>query len=71
MPERELKLLALERAAWFAAGRRALSSGWSLALTDHRIVKLAFPTGIESDGSGPLLPLGAFGVCALNSTVSR
>jgi len=41
------------------------------ALTDHRIVKLAFPTGIESDGSGPLLPLGAFGVCALNWTVSR
>ena len=35
MPERELRLLALERAAWFAAGRMGLSSGLTMRTTVH------------------------------------
>ena len=35
MPERELRPLALERAAWFAAGRRWLSSGFMIRITVH------------------------------------
>jgi hypothetical protein len=35
MPERELRLLALECAAWFAAGRRGLSSGFTMRTTVH------------------------------------